>query len=328
MEHLNYYSLFISTISLKTIFLSALTVVSIYSFYRFFESKWPENYFSNDDKTSIFISVSPMRFLLFRMLPVAIIISLIFAIEKNIPTKERILWGIFIAFVHAILSNGVSLFKILTKNNSVKIYINRLLQIGTNVLTILIVICGGAIGGLLSGIIIFQKLTPTFQGIIDNLWSSFIAIAAFFTFKKIYQLANNKTKTINIYEKSYEKIGAELLNFIKEKSKENYADFELVLAVCMIENIQRPKWFRELEKLAWTIFRKGGTYGIMQIKSSAYISDKESISIAIDKYFKNTKNMIVNFESLKKYVSTYNNLEKYTYEVFGAYCYLRPLPIA
>src|SRR5215207_5321217 len=55
----------------------------------------------------------------------------------------------------------------------------------------------------------------------------------------------------------------------------------LVESIMMVENVQRPRWFRTAERLKG-IFAKPGTYGIMQVASPRPLSDKDSIRIAIE----------------------------------------------
>lgn len=301
------------------------SIVFVYAFYRFFENKWPEHYFSPDDKTSIFISLSPARYLLFRFLPVAVITALIFSVSKNFHTNERIILGLIVGLSHGIITNGVSIFKILVKDNSVKLYINKSLQIGSNFFTIAVVVLAGAFGGYISSFEVTQTLSPTFQGVVDNLWSSFIAICLFFLLRKIYSTAQQQVQPVDMYERSYGKIGAKLLNHIEKVSIENSADKKLVLAICITENLQRPKWLRFFEKISWFLFKKKGTYGIMQVTSDKYLSDEESINLAVRNHLSNTNNTNQDFNSLERIISSYNNDPNYVATVMEAYSYLGPI---
>lgn len=310
--------------SIEIFLLVMASIVSMYAFYRYFESKWPEHYFSPDDQTSIFVSLSPTRYLLFRFLPVAIITALILSISKNFHANERIALGIIAGLSHGIITNGVSIFKILVRDNSVKLYINKFLQIGSNFFTIVIVTLAGAFGGYVSSFETTQKLSPTFQGIVDNLWSSFIAIALFFLLRKIYS-ATQKFQPVDIYENSYRKIDVKLLDYIKRVANENNADEKLVLAICITENLQRPKWFRLGEKMSWFLFRRKGTYGIMQVMSDEYLSDEESIDFSVRRHLSNTKKMNQDYSTLEGVISGYNSDQSYVATVMEAYSYLGPI---
>jgi hypothetical protein len=48
----------------------------------------------------------------------------------------------------------------------------------------------------------------------------------------------------------------------------------------IVENLQRPKWFRRLETLKGSVL-KAGTYGIMQVRSDDPLTDEESVGKAV-----------------------------------------------
>jgi hypothetical protein len=54
-----------------------------------------------------------------------------------------------------------------------------------------------------------------------------------------------------------------------------------VKAIMVVENLQRPLWFRRLESFKGRVF-PSGTYGIMQVESARPVSDEESIKIAVE----------------------------------------------
>ena len=64
----------------------------------------------------------------------------------------------------------------------------------------------------------------------------------------------------------------------------------------------------------------------MQVKSDKYISDKESIRIAINKYFNKISN-IRSENDLSEIVFTYNKNKDYNELVIKAYNHLKPLEL-
>ena len=54
-------------------------------------------------------------------------------------------------------------------------------------------------------------------------------------------------------------------------------------ATILTESIQRPRWFRRLERLKGILFPRG-TYGIMQVRSSRPIGDRRSIERALQEH--------------------------------------------
>lgn len=89
------------------------------------------------------------------------------------------------------------------------------------------------------------------------------------------------------------------------------ADQSLVVAVMLVENLQRPKWLRRLENGIGR-FRSSGTYGVMQAPSEKPVSDEQSITIAIEKFFKGTEVAKQEYswekeERLRPYIDQFNS---------------------
>ncbi|MFN3454473.1 MAG: hypothetical protein ACK41T_05880 [Pseudobdellovibrio sp.] len=60
----------------------------------------------------------------------------------------------------------------------------------------------------------------------------------------------------------------------------------LVYSIMIVENFNRPLGVRIIERV-FSIFKKEGTYGIMQVKSIKSLSDVESIYLSVDKITEN-----------------------------------------
>jgi len=69
--------------------------------------------------------------------------------------------------------------------------------------------------------------------------------------------------------------------FIQTESDRVGIDSHLLLSLAILEDINRPSWFRVLEKLLFkTGFYKPETFGLMQVSSDKPVNDEESIRIA------------------------------------------------
>ena len=77
-----------------------------------------------------------------------------------------------------------------------------------------------------------------------------------------------------------QRVGPELIWYARQLARERNLDPDLVETTILTESIQRPRWFRRLERLKGIVFRKG-TYGIMQVWSSRPIGDRRSIDRAL-----------------------------------------------
>lgn len=66
---------------------------------------------------------------------------------------------------------------------------------------------------------------------------------------------------------------------IEKHSKDEDVDIDIITGIAIIENMNRPTWFRFIEKF-FSAFKKNGTYGLMQVHSQKLLSDTKSIQRA------------------------------------------------
>ena len=304
-------------------FITCLTVGGIHIFYNAFKTRWPELYFSTSDQVDYFISVTATRYIAFRLLPVFMIIVIIFGSFGNLSKIESSILGMTIGIIHSSLTNFVALVKILIGSKSVAKFHNKTSQIIIHIVSIILVTLTGFVAGLSSTTKVVSYIIPSREGLIDNIWSSlFTAIFAIYLYR-IYE--KNQVVEEILFQKSIDSISPDLIKYIDEYSLEHDVDNNLIKAIAIVENLQRPNWLRKLERIK-SIFVKSGSYGIMQVKSDKYISDKESIRIAINKYFNKISN-IRSENDLSEIVFTYNKNKDYNELVIKAYNHLKPLEL-
>jgi hypothetical protein len=135
-------------------------------------------------------------------------------------------------------------------------------------------------------------LLPDFQEIKNEIWLLIIIF--------LYQVGNShRTATM---QSDFQPRGLEYLpeliprkrryilrNFYKYKEKysfiidpiikENFQVGILIYSILIFENFNRPYLIRKLENLKFTITKKSGTFGIMQVLSNKPLTDPDSISI-------------------------------------------------
>ncbi len=312
IDYLYYSNIFI-------VFLLILFGIQI--FYKIFQIKWPELYFTVNDQVSYFISISPIRYLFFRILPPILIASLLSTIILRDYTNQQILYlNVVSLTVHAIFTNGRAIWNLLFNQKAISIYYNKWFQFVIHILTIIMMFSSGFISGYVSNTGILSSIVPTFQGLIDNIWSTLITAVLAIVLYEIYS-NRNRTTIDTILHQSYESIDKEIIEHINQYCQKNSASKRLVKSICIAENIQRPKWIRKLEKVKSLIFRSG-SYGIMQVQSDKWISDKESVEKAIVEYFKYSNSVYLDYSVVEMFVKKYNPSEQYLDLVYSAFNYL------
>lgn len=274
-------------------------------------------YFAVYDSMSLFISFSPIRYFAFRIVPVFSIIAIILGTSTTFSIKQRILAGLSIGILHALFTNLWALVKILKNDKTVFAYLNKPFQIFTHLFTFIIILFTSILAGTASHWGKIHLIVPDLNGLRDNLWSSVVAAMIGVWLYKLYK--KDEVSTGSLFKKNIEKLSPEIIKTIEEESIKNKANTRLVKAICVVENIQRPSWIRKVEKIK-SIFDKEGTYGIMQIKSSHYIGDRESIKIAVEKFFSNTEDKC--WSDLEEIIFKYNSDKRYVEFVGHAFNYL------
>ncbi|MCU0641068.1 MAG: hypothetical protein MUC35_03145 [Candidatus Margulisbacteria bacterium] len=160
---------------------------------------------------------------------------------------------------------------------------------------------------------------PSIKPLIDNMWAAFIGfLLASFAREA---LSNRSISESTVINDALQEINPKIFALIDKLADKANANPNLIKAVAVTENLQRPAWFRLIEQImSW--FSKKGTYGIMQVQSDRYLTDEESIEIAINKYFVNTKN--ASNEEIEAILTKYNPSTTYQDIVLKTMRYLLP----
>lgn len=218
----------------------------------------------------------------------------------------KMLVGALTLGVYALSTDGVALYRLVARSSGIAIYFNRTFQILLHAGVLITLMAIGSIAGYLSSTSFVRAVSPTLQGLVDNIWSAGIAVIILFALNEVF--SSEDTDIEVLLRRSYRSLSAELLGVIDEESRVHSAKRDLVLAIAVVENIQRPSWLRSVER--WLAPIKGeGTYGLMQVRSGKFISDKESIKAAVRQYLANTA--FLSDEQLQSKVRAYNPNEKF-----------------
>lgn len=308
---------------INSFFLLFLTIVLIVKGYQYYKIKWPERYFGPDDKSSIFISTNFRYYISFRLLPIfAAIFAIVGTSYKASPNNiiNPIVLGAIIGFVYSVISDGRVILELLLNSLNVKIFVNKTSQYAIHFITIVLLTTIGGLAGYVITINEIQFLLPQLNGLVDNVWASFISIVVAYSLFSFIKKPR-EIELEGVINKSAKQINPRLVRLIENLSEKNNADPTLVKTICIAENMQRPSWIRRLENILGC-FKREATYGIMQVTSKRPISDEESIKRAVEQFFKDSSHM--SFNKKIKSVERYNSDEKYIFLVEEIYRYITP----
>ena len=291
---------------------AVLSAVMLTVAYLAIKSNWPDSYASvSDFGTNLKIN-RPLSYIAFRLGPVFILV--LFG-SVNLERSGYSVWpyAILLILLHGGATVGIASIKLIrSKRNSRRILQLLILHTMVFFALILAVVSAVVLRKLLG------PLVPDVQTIIPEIWGAiFVGILA----TMFYNATSNRiVYSNNIVATQREKIGQSLLNYARLEAKKAQCDPILLEAIMITESIQRPKWFRRLERIMGLIYRRG-TYGIMQVMSDQPIDDKESIDIAIRDHLDGSSNIVdsegnYNFELLNQYIKNYNPSIAFINQVF------------
>jgi hypothetical protein len=249
----------------------ALGAGFLHVFYRAVRFKWPGSYFTVEARLGYTITATPVRYTLFRFAPV--FVTCIFVGVTLTRLHEDAIAGIAgVCGLHVISTSGLA--------------IARLMQGRQNqdraplVILHVVVAVGIGLAGLAAGLLRepLASVVPRLKVLSASLWTGLFAavLGAYLVY-----LSQARTSDVDkAIRQSRSRIPESLWSLAAQAALGTQTDEKLVRAIMLVENMQRPPWFRRLERLKGRIFKRG-TYGIMQVESDRPISDEESVERAV-----------------------------------------------
>lgn len=266
-----------------------------------------------------------IRYLLFRTLPVILVLSLITGIfQQNEFSRRYLLISFVLTFIVYYVPGIVKI--IIRKHREYSSV--RILKISLFLLNIvlLLIIFG------LSFCVNFSYITPTFSGIKDNIWSALFAAVIVAWYLEMTNMGHSnafdeaaRTNTMFIRQQGeiiYGRYG-EVIGRVSEK---NGVSSSVMQAILVYENLNRPLIIRKLENLLVRLFRTSMTVGIAQVMSNRPLTDEESIEkmgVILRDIFKKVKEESNPQRMLSQALTEYND-SKYAQNVIKIIDILSP----
>lgn len=126
-------------------------------------------------------------------------------------------------------------------------------------------------------------------------------------------------------KKSYSQLQSKYHEIIKKACNNNYFFIQIVYSIMIYENFNRPRFVRWIEYIHFSLTKKPHTLGIMQVASSKWINDTQSVILAINKIKSDCDNIVDDYAKRKeefslrlivrKIAGKYNKDDAYVEEV-------------
>lgn len=269
-------------------------------FFRAVQTKWPESYFAISDVTSYRISTTPLRYGLFRFAPVIVVSFFTATVAESIKGSSLVAVAA-LGVTHVVLSSGLAFVRAVRKPitkfaRSLRLLYFAVVSVG--------IAASSVFGWALSLSPDLRRIVPESADLSTTVWT-----AAFAGIIGAFLLAVSRGEapsTRQLLTMSRSTLSKGLWAFIEEEAKKQRADVWLVQAVALTENLQRPSWFRRLERMGGNVLGRG-TYGVMQVSSDGPIDDQESVRLAIRKHFAGTQRQgLLSYDEVLTILKVYN----------------------
>jgi hypothetical protein len=280
----------------------------LYAAFRLIEATWPESYMALSDYASYRKLSRPLQYALFRFGPVfAVSLFLSVSLDRG----GQAVWPAVVALgaLHGGATSGRAVKQLWPRASDPRRSPLVVLHVGVILAVIVTAIVAAAVRSRLQGLI------PDLDQVAVELWTASIAAVL-----GAYFVLATRTRRLDIgqlVEMERRHLGSELLEYARQVAHAEQADPELVEAIMLTEGLQRPHWFRRLERMKSVVF-KDGTYGIMQVTNHGSLSDRESIERAVTKHLagkrvpervqshKGEERRYLDTEALKSQLAGYN----------------------
>ena len=218
------------------------------------------------------------HYFLFRLLPPFVVFMLLAGVlEKYFNAEQHVFYSVLIAAIFSLL------FRDMTQIFRTKSISERLLH----AVNILLVASESAAVAYIASVFDLSFLAPSISGLVDNVWSSLlVALLVLFYFKATnmnsrQQASNDQETAIDNYiVRSYSEMRNKFSSIIDSSCRKNTCSKQLLYAVLIYENMNRPVWLRKIENLLVRLPKLHLTVGIAQISSNRSLTDEESIKEA------------------------------------------------
>ena len=240
--------------------------------FRLIEARWPASYISVSDYASYRKMTWPVSYLVFRFLPV-FLVALFGAV--NLERAGHPVWPFVVVLlvVHAAHTSGIAGLETL---RSAELGSRRGPLLALHSIVIALVAGTAILGALLRGQL--EDAVPAPGDVLPELWGA--AAAATVAAALVAMTASRHLEIDVLVAEQRRRVGSRLLSLARDGARQRGVDPVLVEAIMLAESLQRPRWFRGLERLKGRVYRKG-TYGIMQVTSDRPLSDEHSLGLAL-----------------------------------------------
>ncbi len=247
--------------------LSLVTALVLIGIYAAMRSHWPSSYIDVTTTAGQIGRFSFSWFIAFRTAPAFVVATVVAT------TAERSGMSAWIPFV-----GGFALFIAYGLRHNIRERRRRRNRINVLIVGIvgaLLSVAAGALGTLVRRQT--SPLVPEPQALLEAIWTAMIVAGLYFA---VHRILGDHADDAAIHRRAKSDLGKHAWRYSAKAAAEHGVPAAAVRAILLAEAIQRPRWFRVLERLIQHVgrrFGREGTTGVAQMRSSEVLSDEESV---------------------------------------------------
>lgn len=243
-------------------------VLFLVLYFRAVSLRWPESYFRLGSTLENIIASGPLRYIAFRFVPV-FVTCLFVSVSVDRSGGRPVLVVTLVTAIHLLMTTGWATFQVLSGR--------RFRSRRVPLLIAYFAVTVGVVAAAVVPLTFRNELEPVVPKpaeLSGTLWTAaFAGLAGAYVAQLGLRRGERVARSINQSKAGIDKL---LWTIAVDTARSHGISPEVVFAFMVVENLQRPPWFRSLENRLGRIWGKG-SYGILQVPSEYPISDEESI---------------------------------------------------
>jgi len=257
-------------------------------------------------------------YFLFRLSPPFILLILLAGIlNRYMPGQPATVYVVIAAIVSL-------LFRDLSQILKADLISEKLLHTANTVLVLFISFCVASLASITD----LSLIAPSISGLVDNLWSSLLVALLVLAYLKATNMSRKyedktaeETAISNYVVRSYAEIKKKYGDVIDTACRKNMCSKQVLYAILIYENMNRPHWLRAIENGIVRILKKELTVGIAQVRSNKPLTNAESIQkaakILVGSVYADAGygDGFANISQLEGVLDAYNSSEQYTQSI-------------
>lgn len=237
--------------------------------------RWPSEYSRLSNTFALPVGSRLYRTLLFRALPVFVIAVSCWSASVDLG-GDGVIAAVIPGMVHGLGTNGREILSSLRLKGRTASVNYAGYHLGV------LALLAGVTGIACLAAPWARVLVPRPSELLNALWTgAFVALAGAYLLKASAKRDDDPEQDGRyLVNRGVPDIGVDALDFLFSEASRLSADPLVMKSLAVCEALQRPKWFRRLERIVGSVLRRQGTYGVMQVLSPHPITDEDSITRA------------------------------------------------